>query len=69
MCLCQREGSTEPGLHSAIREIVKRIKDDLGAVTASSLLMSSILPVTSSQAQAKRLWKSLVGIPGGKSTE
>lgn len=52
MCLCEHEGSRETGLHSAIREMVRRIKDDLGTGTAGSVLMSSILPLASSQAQA-----------------
>ena len=67
--ICEREGSAEAGLHSAVREIVRRIKEDLGPVTAGSVVMSSILPVASSQAQAKRIRKNLVEVPGGKSKE
>ena len=66
MCLCEHEGSRETGLHSAIREMVRRIKDDLGTGTAGSVLMSSILPLASSQAQALRMWKNL---SDGKSKE
>ena len=61
MCLCEREGLREAGLHSAVREMVRKIRDDLGTGTTGSVLMSSILPLASSQAQALRMWKNLSG--------
>ena len=69
LCLSEHEGSTVAGLHSAVREIVTRMKDDLGTTTAGSVLMSSVLPLSSSQAQAQRIWKNLVEVTGTKSKE
>ena len=71
MCLClnEHEGSTVAVLHSAVREIVTRMKDDLGTTTAGSVLMSSVLPLSSSQGQAQRIWKNLVEVTGTKSKE
>ena len=69
MCLYEREGSTVAGLHSAVREIVTRMRDDLGTATASSVLMSSILPLSSSQRQAQRIRKNLAEVASKKSKE
>ena len=67
--LCDRKGTTEAGLHLAVREMVRRMKDDIGTTAASSVVMSSILPVASSQRQAERMWGNLVGKTGGPSKE
>ena len=69
MCLCESNGLTEAGLHMAVREMIKRAREDLGKVDATSVVMSSILPVASSQAQVKKLWNDLVKASGVESNE
>ena len=69
MYLCERKGAADAGLHFALKEMVKRMKEDLGRAAASSVVMSSTLPVASSQAQAERIWGNLAKVPDGESEE
>ena len=69
MCLGDHEGSTAAGLHSAVKEIVTKMRDDLGTETTGSVLMSGILPLSSNRGQAQRIWKNLVEVTGRKSKE
>ena len=69
MCLCEQDGLKEAGLHLAVREMIKRAKEDLGKADVSSVVMSSLLPVASSQTQVKKLWRDLVKVSGVESNE
>lgn len=69
MLLCDCKGFTDAGLPLAQREMIKQMKEDLGKAVASSVAISSVLPLASSQAQAERMWSNLLTVSGEESTE
>ena len=69
MLLYEGKGFTDTGLPLALREMIKQMKEDLGKAAATSVAMSSVLPLASSQVQAERMWSNLVTVSGEESTE
>ena len=67
--LCEGRYFTDTGLPVALREMLKRMKEDLGKAAASSVAISSVLPLASNQAQVERMWSNLVTASDGESTE
>ena len=69
MLLCDGKGFTDAGLPLALRQMLKQMKEDIGMADASSVAISSVLPLASNQAQAERMWSNLVTVSGEESTE
>ena len=66
MYLCECKGAADAGLHFALKEMIKRMKEDLERAAASSVVMFSTLPVASSQALAVWIWGNLAKVPDGE---